>query len=98
MTVVSPIVARGVDGWQCQEDSNRSADLPLNLRAGMWPTPPHAVAYLSEAVAPWRCSTYVRITVDQDTELSMPVDNAAPLLAALSELVASAMTEAEVSR
>jgi hypothetical protein len=77
---------------------HRSADLPLNLRAGMWPIPPHAVAYLSEAVTPWRCSTYLRITVDQDTELSMPVDNAAPLLAALSELVTSAMTDAEANR
>ncbi|WP_432839019.1 hypothetical protein [Dactylosporangium sp. CA-092794] len=77
---------------------HRSADLPLNLRAGMWPIPPHAVAFLSEAVAPWRCSTYLRITVDSDTELSMPVDNAAALLAALSALVASAMTDAEVTR
>jgi hypothetical protein len=35
---------------------------------------------------------------DRDTELSMPVENAAPLLAALSALVASAMTDAEVNR
>ncbi|WP_271190014.1 hypothetical protein [Dactylosporangium matsuzakiense] len=53
------------------------------------------MVYLSEAVAPWRCSTYLRIVVDRDTELSMPVDSAAPLLAALSELVASALTETE---
>ncbi|MEV6926734.1 hypothetical protein AB0M46_19825 [Dactylosporangium sp. NPDC051485] len=77
---------------------HRSADLPLNLRAGMWPIPPRAVAFLTEAVAPWRCSTYLRITVEGDTELSMPVDNAAPLLAALSALVGSAMTDTEVTR
>ncbi|HZN20770.1 MAG TPA: hypothetical protein VFB84_21690 [Micromonosporaceae bacterium] len=77
---------------------HRSADLPLKLRAGMWPIPPHAVAFLSEAVAPWRCSTYLRIVVDRDTELAMRVENAAPLLAALSALVASAMTDAEATR
>jgi hypothetical protein len=77
---------------------HRSADLPLNLRAGMWPIPPRAVAFLSEAVAPWRCSTYLRIVVDRDTELAMPVDNAGPLLVALSALVASAVTDAEVNR
>jgi hypothetical protein len=77
---------------------HRSADVRLNLRAGNWPIPPAAVAWLSEAVAPWRCSTYLRITVDGDTELSMPVESAAPILAELSALVASALTEAEVSR
>jgi hypothetical protein len=59
----------------------------------MWPIPPHAVAYLSEAVAPWRCSTYLRIAIDADTELSMPVDRAGPPIGALSELVAAAMTD-----
>ena len=56
------------------------------------------MAFLSEAVAPWRCSTYLRITVDRDTELAMPVESAAPLLAALSALAASAMTDEEVNR
>ncbi|GLL06907.1 hypothetical protein GCM10017581_086570 [Dactylosporangium matsuzakiense] len=88
--------ASQADGYNSRTGGqHRSADLPLNLRAGMWPIPPHAVVYLSEAVAPWRCSTYLRIVVDRDTELSMPVDSAAPLLAALSELVASALTETE---
>ncbi|MEV6931698.1 hypothetical protein AB0M46_45405 [Dactylosporangium sp. NPDC051485] len=77
---------------------HRSADLQLNLRAGNWPIPPHAVASLSESVAPWRCSTYLRITVDRYTELAMPVESAAPLLAALSALVASAMTDEEANR
>jgi hypothetical protein len=86
------------NGFRFGGGQHRSDDLPLNLRACMWPVPPHAVAFLSEAVAPWRCSTYLRITVDRDTELAMPVESAAPILAALSALVASAMTDVEVNR
>jgi hypothetical protein len=76
----------------------RSADLPLNIGVGSWPVPPTGVAFLTESVAPWRCSTFLRVVVDGGAELSMSVESAAPLLAALSKLVASALTDEEVSR
>jgi hypothetical protein len=46
-------------------------------------------AYLTEAVAPWPCSPYLWVRIG-DAELSMSVDYARPVLAALSALVASA--------
>ncbi|MEV6348170.1 hypothetical protein [Actinoplanes sp. NPDC051851] len=72
--------------------------MPLNIGAGNWPIPPTGVAFLTESVAPWRCSAFLRVVVDGGAQLSMPVESAAPLLAALSELVASAMADEEVSR
>jgi len=79
----------GVGGQHC------SADLALNLRAGLWPIPPSAVVWMTEAVAPWRCSTYLRIELAGGAEISMPVESAAPVLAALSGLVASALEDWE---
>jgi hypothetical protein len=51
---------------------------------------------MTQAVAPWRCSTYLRIELAGGTEISMPVESAAPILAALSALVASALDDWEV--
>jgi len=48
------------------------------------------MAYLTESVAPWKCSTYLRIQAG-DTELSMTIDHASPVLGALSALVATAL-------
>lgn len=75
-----------------------SADLPLNQRPGNRPIPPHAVAWLSQAVALWRCSTYLHITLDRHIELAMPVASAAPILAGLSALVISALNDAEMNQ
>jgi len=72
--------------------------MPLNIGAGNWPVPPTGVAFLTESVAPWRCSTFLRIVVDGSAELSMALESAASLLSAITELVASALTNEEVSR
>jgi len=69
---------------------HRSAPVPLDLRSAMWPPARTGTAYLTESVAPWRCSAYLRIQVG-DTELSMTVDHAGPVLDALSALVATAL-------
>jgi len=50
---------------------------------------------MTEAVAPWRCSTYLRIELVGGTEISMPVESAAPVFALLSALVASALEDWE---
>ncbi|MBO3741611.1 hypothetical protein J5X75_29300 [Actinoplanes sp. NEAU-H7] len=87
------------DGYRSGVGSeHRSADVPLNIGAGSWPIPPTGVAFLTEAVAPWRCSTFLRIVVDGGTEVSMAVESALPLLAALTDLVAFAVIGEAVSR
>ncbi len=77
---------------------HRSADLTLKIGAGSWPIPPTGVAFLTESVAPWRCSKFIRIVVDGGAELSMAVESAVPLLTALTELVAVALKDEEVTR
>jgi hypothetical protein len=54
-------------------------------------------AWLSEACAPWPCAVFLRVQVG-DTELSMSADYAAPVLDALSALLASAATAEGVTR
>jgi hypothetical protein len=76
---------------------HRSADVPLNIGAGSWPIPPAGVAFLTESVAPWRCSTFLRTVAEGGTELSMAVESAAPLLAAITALVVSANADREVN-
>ena len=68
---------------------HRSTPIPLDLRAALWPPTQNATAYLTEAVAPWKCSTFLRVRAG-DTELSLPVDYAEPVLTALSALTTSA--------
>ena len=76
---------------------HRSAPVPLNLSTAMWLPVRDGTAWLSEACAPWPCSPYLRVQVG-DVELSMSVDYAAPVLDALSTLLASAATDPEVTR
>jgi hypothetical protein len=76
---------------------HRSADVPLDIRPRVWPVPDRIVAFLSEAVAPWRCSTYLRIAADGDEVVSEPVESAAPVLAILSDLVNRAEADWETS-
>jgi hypothetical protein len=67
---------------------HRSAPLRLDL-ASAFPLPkPTGEAYLTEAVAPWPCSTYLRIRVG-DAEVSIPAEQAAPVLSALHMLIAA---------
>ncbi|MFY1673164.1 hypothetical protein ACN27G_24895 [Plantactinospora sp. WMMB334] len=57
--------------------------------AAAFPLPkPAGEAYLTEAVAPWPCSTYLRIRVG-DAEVAMPVEQAASVLSALGMLAAA---------
>ena len=81
--------ASQADGYRGgQGGEHRSTPIPLNL-TGAFPLPAHAgAAYLSESVAPWPCSTYLRIQVG-DAEVSMPVEYAGPVLSALRMLVAA---------
>ncbi len=76
---------------------HRSADLPVDVPIRLWPVPDSIVAFLSEAVAPWRCSTYVRILADGNEVVAMPVESAAPVLAALLGLVTAAEADWEAS-
>ncbi|WP_231953483.1 hypothetical protein [Actinoplanes derwentensis] len=71
--------------------------MPLNIGAGSWPIPPTGVAFLTESVAPWRCSTFLRILVDGGAELSMAIESAGPLFAALTDLVTSGLAGQEAN-
>ncbi|MBW6433574.1 HAD hydrolase-like protein [Actinoplanes hulinensis] len=51
----------------------------------MWPTSDRIETFLTEAVAPWRCATYLRTTADGEEVASMPVESD-PLRLALDRL------------
>jgi len=74
-------------------EQHRSAD----VRVRVWPAPDSIVAFLSEAVAPWRRSTYLRILDDDEVVVAMLFESAAPVLAALSGLVTAAEADREAS-
>lgn len=76
---------------------HRSAPIPLTLSTAMWLPVRDGTAWLTEACAPWPCAPYLRVQVG-DLELSMSVDYAAPVLDALSTLLASAAIAEEVTR
>jgi hypothetical protein len=72
---------------------HRSAPIGLDLGASIELLPARSgSAYLSEAAAPWRCSPYLRVRVG-GAGVSLPVENARPLLVALSALVASVVPD-----
>jgi hypothetical protein len=82
--------ATTIDGYRAGSGGeHRSAPVPLDLRTAMWFPARTGTAYLRESVAPWRCSAYLRVQVG-DTEVSVTVDHAGPILDALSALVATA--------
>ncbi len=76
---------------------HRSTPVPLNLTTAMGLPVRDGTAWLSEACAPWPCAVFLRVQVG-DVELSMSADYAAPVLDALSTLLASAATAEEVTR
>jgi hypothetical protein len=76
---------------------HRSAPIPLNLTTAQWLPGPDGTAWLTEACAPWQCAVFLRVQVD-NLELPMSADYAAPVLDALSTLLASAITGEEVTR
>jgi hypothetical protein len=72
---------------------HRSAPSGPDLSASIELLPARSgTAYLSEAAAPWHCSPYLRVRVG-GAGVSLPVDDARPLLAGLSALVASAVPD-----
>jgi hypothetical protein len=72
---------------------HRSALVRLDLGASIELLPGRSgTAYLSEAAAPWRCSPYLRVRLGE-AAVSLPVEHARPLVAALSALVSSAVPE-----
>jgi hypothetical protein len=88
------------DGYQAAgavgAGEHRSAPVPLDLAAA-WLLPERSgSAYLSQAVAPWICSTYLRVQVGK-AAVALPTDAARPVLAVLAALLASDSDEA-VSR
>ena len=76
---------------------HQSAPVRLNLTTAMWLPVRDGTAWLSQACAPWECAVFLRVQVG-DVELSMSADYAAPVLDALSALLASAATAEEVTR
>ena len=89
--------ASQADGYRPGDrGEHQSAPIPLNLTTTMLPVR-DGTAWLSEACAPWPCAVYLRVHVG-DMELSMSAGYAAPLLDALSALIASAATAEGVTR
>lgn len=76
---------------------HRSAPVPLDLTCAMWLPSRAGEAWLTEAVAPWPCSTYLRIRVG-DAEMAMAVEGARPVLSALAMLTAAGEEAKEVTR
>ncbi|QOC95410.1 hypothetical protein [Micromonospora craniellae] len=76
---------------------HRSAPIPLNLTTAVWLPARDGTAWLSEACAPWPCAVFLCVQVGE-VELFMPADSAAPVLDALSTLLASAATVPEATR
>ena len=75
---------------------HRSAPVPLDLTAA-WLLPDRSgTAYLSQGVAPWTCSTYLRVEVG-DAAVALPTDAAEPALAALSALLLASAGDEAVS-
>lgn len=76
---------------------HRSAPVPLDLTCAMW-LPGHAgEAWLTEAVAPWPCATYLHIRAG-DAETAMAIEDARPVLSALAMLAAAGEEAKEVNR
>jgi hypothetical protein len=74
---------------------HRSTPVPLDLNCAMWLPARAGEAWLTQAVAPWPCSSYLRVRV-VDAEVSMPVDYAAPQLSALLMLAMAGQAGEEV--
>jgi hypothetical protein len=68
---------------------HRSAPIPLDLTTALPLSTPAGEVYLTEAVAPWQCSTYLHIQVG-DAAVSMPVEYAERVLSTLHMIVAAA--------
>jgi hypothetical protein len=75
---------------------HRSVPITLNLTTAMLPVW-DGLAWLSVACAPWSWAVFLRVQVG-DVELSMAVDDAAPVLGGLSALLASALAREGVIR
>jgi hypothetical protein len=72
---------------------HRSALVRLDLGTSIELLPGRlGTAHLSEAAAPWRCSSYLRVRLGE-ASVSLPVEHARPLVAALSALVSSAVPD-----
>ncbi|MBL7261345.1 hypothetical protein [Paractinoplanes lichenicola] len=69
---------------------HRSAAAPLDVRPCEWPVPDQIEVFLTQAVAPWRCSTIMRIVADGEDVVSLPVESAGPIIATLTGLVGAA--------
>jgi len=76
---------------------HRSVPVPLDLATALWLPVRDGTAWLSEACTPWECVVVLHVQVG-DLELSLSTDYAAPVLDALSALLASAATAREVTR
>ncbi len=76
---------------------HQSVPIRLNLTTAIWLPVRDGTARLSQACAPWECAVYLRVQFG-DVELSMPAEDATPVLDALSTLIASAATDQEVNR
>lgn len=76
---------------------HRSAPIPVDLSTAIWLPERAGTVCLTEAAAPWPCAPYLRISLGQ-AELSMPVDAAGPVLAALSGLLTAARRDRAVTR
>src|SRR5262245_2516620 len=74
---------------------HRSAPVPLDLTCAMLLPGRAGEAWLTQAVAPWPCSTYLRVRI-ADAELSMPVEHAVTQISALLRLVMAGQAGEEV--
>lgn len=84
-------------GHRSDGGEHRSAPALLNLTTGMRPPVRDGTAWLSETCAPWPSVVFPRVHVG-DVDVSMSTDYAAPVIDALSALLASATAAPEVTR
>ncbi|ROO59585.1 hypothetical protein EDC02_1385 [Micromonospora sp. Llam0] len=72
--------------------AHRSAPIRLDLTTAIALAPQVGEAYLTQAVAPWPCETYLHIR-HGDSDIAMAVRDASPLLSALRLLTTEAEAE-----
>ncbi|GAA2635414.1 hypothetical protein GCM10010399_80200 [Dactylosporangium fulvum] len=75
-----------IDGYRLGAGGEHlSALVSLELTTCLRLSARSGTAWLSEAVAPWRCAPYLNVRIGE-TELSMAAEDAAPVLSALLAL------------
>jgi hypothetical protein len=88
----NPAATTGAGYRPASAGQHQSAPIPLDLTCAFPLQGDAGETYVTEAVAPWPCSTYLHVRV-RDADVSMPAEYAARVLSALNMLTVAAEDE-----